>query len=591
MIKTFLLSRTKAICTYASFLIASISFAQPVINSYTPIYGSSGSVVTISGSNFNDTVANNTVYFGAVKAVVNSASASQLTVTVPTGANYRPLTATVKGNTAYANAFNYTYPCVLSDTLTDSSFAQTPVKFKTGMYPYKIVSGDIDGDGKPELVHTNYLSDNVSVYRNTSTQGIVNSSSFAPAINFTTGPNPIGVTLADIDGDGKLDMCVTSSSGNYVSVYRNIATSGTINSSSFATRVNYTTGTYPYDVAVSELDGDGKPDMAVTNFPNNTVSVLRNISTIGVINSGSFASKVDFTTDANSELVRITDIDGDAKNDLVVLCRGTTSGRLSLFRNTATSGTINSSSFSPKVTFLANGDGTNALDIVVADLDLDGKTDIIEANAYQGVSIFRNTSTSGSISSSSLAAPVILNAGSTKGVDVLDINGDNKPEIVTSVPPSDMLVYENRTTSGTITTASFKIGSNITTISACWLTFIDIDMDKKADIATVYTGRDSVALFQNKYKCQTETTGEKQAELEEGFKLYPNPAYTTLFIEATSNLSNNSIEVLDVTGRLVLAVPAEANKDRSRKEINVSGLQQGIYLIRAGTVVKKFFKG
>jgi hypothetical protein len=61
---------------------------------------------------------------------------------------------------------------------------------------------------------------------------------------------------------------------------------GSITTSDFEAKVDFTTGTKPALVAIGDLDGDGQPDLAVVNQTSNTVSVYR----IG----SSFAGKVDF---------------------------------------------------------------------------------------------------------------------------------------------------------------------------------------------------------------------------------------------------------------------------------------------------------
>ncbi len=99
-----------------------------------------------------------------------------------------------------------------------------------------------------------------------------------------------------MDGDGKADIIVTNSysppPGNgTVSVFWNTANSGSITSSSFATKVDFTTGSSPYGVAIGDLDGDGKPDIAVANYLSNNASILRNtpqyptISTTGTLSA------------------------------------------------------------------------------------------------------------------------------------------------------------------------------------------------------------------------------------------------------------------------------------------------------------------
>jgi len=64
------------------------SFSQPIISSFSPASGQTGSSVIINGSNFSTTPSANIVYFGAVKAIVTSANTNTLTVTVPARAIY-----------------------------------------------------------------------------------------------------------------------------------------------------------------------------------------------------------------------------------------------------------------------------------------------------------------------------------------------------------------------------------------------------------------------------------------------------------------------------------------------------------------------
>ena len=68
-------------------LFSSIAGAQPYINSVDPISAGPGETVTIAGSGFSNTVAQNVVYLGSGKAIVTSATDNLLTVTVPSNAS------------------------------------------------------------------------------------------------------------------------------------------------------------------------------------------------------------------------------------------------------------------------------------------------------------------------------------------------------------------------------------------------------------------------------------------------------------------------------------------------------------------------
>ena len=365
----------------------------PIITSFSPTFGPIGTTVTIIGTNFNTTAANDIIYFGAVKSTVTKVTSTSLSATVPPGTTYQPIMVTVNGFTAYTNSpFIVTFP---SSKIIDTSSFAPGLDFTTGNNPYGVAIGDVDGDGKPDLIVTNDYSNTVSVFRNTSTSG---SFSFAPKVDFTTGGAPQGVAICDVDGDGKPDMVVTNYNSNTVSVFRNTSTSGSITTSSFAPEVNFATGPEAYGLAIADMDGDGKPDIVVTNFGSNTVSVFRNTSTSGSITTSSFAPKVDFTVGQAPDDVAVSDMDGDGKPDLLVA--NVSSNTVSVFRNTSTSGSITASSFASRVDFTT---GTSPQNVAIADIDGDSKPDMVVTNANDNtISVFRNTSTSGSITASSL---------------------------------------------------------------------------------------------------------------------------------------------------------------------------------------------
>ena len=139
-----------------------------------------------------------------------------------------------------------------------------------------------------------------------------------------------------MDGDGKSDLVVVSRDINTVSVFRNAGVSGSITAGSFASKVDFTTGTYPYHPAIGDVDGDGKPDLVVANYTSSSLSVFRNTSVSGSI---TLDSKVDFTSDTGPTSAAIGDIDGDGKPDLVASNNGIggLGNTVSVFRNTSTS--------------------------------------------------------------------------------------------------------------------------------------------------------------------------------------------------------------------------------------------------------------
>ena len=456
-----------------SFICGMASAQTPTITSFAPTSGPIGTTVTIAGTNFNTTLANNIVFFGATKATVSVGSATSLTVVVPTGASFHPISVTniTTGLTAYsARPFNVTFPC--GGAITGSS----KVDFSS-QGPMSVATGDLDGDGKTDFAVANY-GNTVSVFRNTGSSGTI---SFALSVNYTTGTHPYCVSIGDMDGDGKLDLAVVNYNSNTVSVFRNTGSSGTI---SFAAKVDFATGTNPHDVSTSDLDGDGKLDLTVANYASNTLSILRNTGSSGMI---SFAPKVDFTTGTNPMSLATGDLDGDGKPDLAIAHEG--SNAISVLRNISTSGTI---SFAPKVDFAT---WAYPVSVSIGDLNGDGKPDLANVNAgVQTISVHRNTS---SIGTMSFAPAISFPAGITpNSILTTDFNGDGKPDLAVAHSGSNNASIFRNTSSGSTISFATKVDFAAGVSTRC-VASGDFDGDDKLDLAAGNSSVNTVSLFRN----------------------------------------------------------------------------------------------
>lgn len=154
-----------------AILLPSKLFGQaPVINLFSPVSGAVGSTVTITGTGFAAAKANNIVFFGATQATVITASSTILTVKVPTGATYAAITIlnTATGLAAYSPKFFLPVSSPVKADITAADF-KTSINLQTGQRPSCVVIGDIDGDGKPDLLIANNTGNTISVFRNTGT--------------------------------------------------------------------------------------------------------------------------------------------------------------------------------------------------------------------------------------------------------------------------------------------------------------------------------------------------------------------------------------------------------------------------------------
>jgi PKD repeat protein len=473
-------------------------FAQaPIITSFTPASAKPGDTITIVGSGFNPITSNNIVFFGATRAMIVAVTGGILKALVPVGATYAPITIlNTSTNLICASLSNFNPIFNPSKNgITPSDFLSN-IDFITGINSnsYNVAIGDLDGDGKADIVVVNSQTNNISIFRNISTIGSITNVSFSAKVDFTTDLGPQSVAIGDIDCDGKLDLVVTNALSSNVSVFRNTSTIGVINSSSFAPKVNFISGINPSSVKISDLDNDGRPDMAVANASSNTISVFRNVSTIGSITINSFSPKVDFTTSSNPYFIAVGDLDGDMKSDLAVV--NYSSNTVSVFHNKSTSGNIFLSSFASKVDFAT---GASPRSIVIGDLDGDGKPDIAVANyGSSTISILRNTSTSGNIGSNSFASKVDFATSSNLiSIGIGDINGDEKLDLTFGHLVNDQVsVFLNTSSLGSINSSSFASKIDYTTGSIIFSIAIgDLDGDGKPDLAT--TSGNTLSVLRN----------------------------------------------------------------------------------------------
>jgi len=459
------------------------STQAPVITSFTPPSGPVGTTVTIDGNNFGTTPASNTVYFGAVKAVITNASATQLTCTVPYGATYKPISVLNRSDNQTCQSFKpFNVTFADSSNFTPHSFANV-YQFDNvnNAYNYDVKCKDIDGDGLTDMIcHVQkYGSDSVDVFRNNTTGSIL---SFEPR----KGIARIGgaFDINDIDGDGKPDI-VSASNGAGVSVERNTSVPGTI------------TFDAPYiapdaygneDLVIADLDNDGKNDVVIASYGNQTVAIIPNTSVPGAI---SFAQTILLTSGGLTRKLAIGDIDGDGKKDIVAyssLPNSTTASVMSYYKNNSTPGNI---SFATKVDITVPGYTSNGKVIELVDYDNDNKLDVIIINDAS-LNMYRNISTVGNIA----FAPVISGAMSgPQGGHVANFSGDAKPDIATgNWNYTYLYLIRNISTPGNL------VNQNITQYDARYPYFTssaDFDNDGKLDIVTSSSNDNIMNIFKN----------------------------------------------------------------------------------------------
>lgn len=415
-------------------LFVQIVFAQvPKIASFSPSSGPVGSNVTITGMSFSPTATNNTVYFGAVKGTVVSATSTSLLVRVPAGATYETITVITNNLSAVSTLpFRVTFPgggAITSNSLIPAGYLNRKGNSDDS---HNVAVADLDGDGLADIASTNPNPSfsNISIYRNLG-------GSFAARVNLQQGYRPSSISCRDVDSDGKLDLVATNDDST-IYVYKNFSSPGSI---SFQRVQVYKLPDwiYPNYVSIADLTDDGKPEIIVRLLGLAKIAILRNTSSGSGI---SFSSSIDYLpTKDNSKSVVAVDIDNDGKTDLVTPNRSYSS--FSIFRNTGTGGNL---TFTETEVAMAQ----QPFGFEVADFDGDGRADLLvtQGSSPYTLSIFRNQSNAGNISLLQTA----IGAASTFRPAVTDINGDGRPDVVlgTFETADRVYFYENKSINGTI---------------------------------------------------------------------------------------------------------------------------------------------
>jgi glucose/arabinose dehydrogenase len=360
---------------------------------------------------------------------------------------------------------------IVKTFVQSSTLNFAPVQsYSTGTSTHGITSADFNGDGRLDLVTANATDNNVSVLLGNG------NGTFSSAVNFGVGIRPKSVFAADFNQDGRLDLFTANQDSNDVSVLLGNG-NGT-----FATAVNYAGTSGSHEAVAADVDGDGDIDIAVTGTGASSVRVMRNNG------NGTFGSFAEYAVGSVPHSLNLTDFNGDNRPDIAVANQE--SDNISILLNSGTG------TFSAATNI---GVGGKPHSIRAADLNGDGKIDLVsDSQTDNSVSILLGNGTGG-------FAPAVRYATGLQpvGVALSDMNGDGKIDIVTSNIAGN---YPNGNNPGG-NTVSVLLGSGdgkfaapttfFTGITPFDLTIADFNNDGKGDIATANWLTNNVGVLIN----------------------------------------------------------------------------------------------
>lgn len=235
----------------------------------------------------------------------------------------------------------------------DGTF-QTPVLYTMACIPGFVSTGDFNGDGKVDLLVTYDSGDcpYVSIFLGNG-DGTFQTS----PINTTPSYSPTGTGIGDFNGDGKLDLAIGQQFGTISQVEIMLGNGD----GTFSAGAIYNVNSSPESVAVADFLGNGKLDLAVASLYGGTEEFLGN-------GDGTFTLASNSVTH-DATWVVAGDFNGDGKPDLAVSQYGNpgVSGVAVIINN-------GNGTFQPPVFYPA---GELPRSVAVGDFNGDHKTDII----------------------------------------------------------------------------------------------------------------------------------------------------------------------------------------------------------------------
>ena len=342
-------------------------------------------------------------------------------------------------------------------------------EYGTGNLPNSVALGDLNGDGKADLVTANF-DYQTSAYTSTVSVLLGNGDgSFGQKTDYTMGSGSGAVAIGDLNADGKADLVTASAVSNTASV---LLGNG---AGSFGTKTEYSTGAAPISVAIADLNGDGKPDLVTANNSASSISVLLGIG------DGSFGTKADFATGQRPVSVAVSDLNSDGKMDIATAnSRGTLAGSISIL--------------------LGNGDGTFAVKtdyamassptfLAIGDLNLDSKPDLVTTNMIPNMVSVLLGNGDGSFG----ATTEFATGRSPRSLAITDLNADGKLDVATANQGANTVSVLLGNGDGTLG-AKTDYGAGDIPIS---IAIGDLNADGKPDLAIANNSSNTVSILLN----------------------------------------------------------------------------------------------
>jgi hypothetical protein len=346
-------------------------------------------------------------------------------------------------------ALNSGYADIILNTPGSPGTFQKGVHYATtGTNPSSIAIADLTGSGGLDLIIANFGSGSVSVFMQGATRGTFNA-----AVDVVTGGQPNQVVARDLTGNGSgppdLVLADMSTSGNVIVLMADPANPGKFLAPMKLPTASVTTTS----VAVADLNGDGAPDIVAATFDSSGNNGAVYVFYQDPNKRGSFLAPAVFPAGAQPQSVKVADVDGDGRPDIVVANFGPGSdGKGSAGVSVLLQDGAHPGSFLAPVTYATPG---GSIDVAVGDLLGQTKMDLVvaslaPANVGSVSVLLHDPQHAGAF----LPATSYGALGQPLSVVIADLNGDGHPDIAIADGPSAGVLLQNGASPGTFGAAT-----------------------------------------------------------------------------------------------------------------------------------------
>lgn len=463
---------------------------KPVINNFTPTHIEVNQTVTISGSNLSGAQ----VFFGGVEGTVSSSSANTIKVVVPAGVRNDVLT--VLNNGLITQSSKQFFISFSGDDITN--FSAEYLLSTDEVDGSDICLCDLNGDGLNDAIIAHNIINNadnnieseITLFQNQSTPTTTLFSKVSNINNNENNGGFVAVTCGDVDNDGLPDLVFTTSNSQnakQIFVYKNTSGAGVsiAYQSGLSLRLPASNGSNrtPRKVKITDVDGDGKADLIVGNTLDNTIHIFRN-TTAGSINFDTTPTEINVGSTISTGSIAVADLNGDKLPDIAALGFQAPNSGIYILKNISGVGQIK---FEIEQGILQNSSRDN---LALGDFDNDGLIDLAATSGQlKRVRVYKNTSSNGDITFNFTAPTTINIAGSVPwGIDVGDLNGDGLLDIAVPSVNGGVYTIEN-TSAGSITFGTpIKLNTSEFVRNLC---IGDVNGDAKPDLIFTHAIRTS----------------------------------------------------------------------------------------------------